>query len=127
MHGTLRGSSARESETDGKIDGGGASSVKSDGDLGWFVEMVRALHPKKPGAALHDLTGYDERLCQKYAAGSVKPSAYFLRNLIRSDEGWRHLVAIMDDCEAEWWRDLVVRKECADAYESRRQEITKRD
>lgn len=128
MHGVLRGSPNASSDADGRCAGEKIIDVKSDViDLGWFVGMVRVLHPNKPGAALHDLTGYDERLCQKYAAGSVKPSAYFLRNLIRSKQGWQHLVAIMDDCEAEWWRELVILKECAAAYETRRQEITKRD
>lgn len=135
MHGTLCGSSANESGEGVKSDvrkytgsARAGACVKSDvPDSGWFVEMVLALHPHKPGTMLHYLTGYNERLCQKYAAGSVKPSAYFLRNLLRSKEGWRHLVEIMDGCEAPWWRELVVRKECADAYEARRREITRRD
>lgn len=116
-----RGLAAAESGNGGRFAVEKSTSVKSDApDLGWFVEMVRGLHPHKPGTALHYLTGYDERLCQKYAAGSVKPSAYFLRNLLRSGQGWQHLVAIMDGSNAAWWRDLVVRKECADAYEARR-------
>lgn len=135
MHGTLRGSSAQGSAEGVKSDASEHASdtrkyagVKSDvPDAGWFVEMVLALHPHKPGTVLHYLTGYNERLCQKYAAGSVKPSAYFLRNLLRSDEGWPHLVQIMDDCKAEWWRELVLLRECAAAYEARRQEITKRE
>lgn len=97
-------------ETAGAIGAGGTSAaetgscVKSDGD--WFSEAARALLPHKAGTALHCATGVDERLCQKYAAGSVKPPAYFLRSLLRSEGGWQWLAILMDDCDVEWWRDL---------------------
>lgn len=92
------------------IDVGGTSAaeaepaVKSDGD--WFSQTCRALLPHKAGTALHYTTGVDERLCQKYAAGSVKPPAYFLRALLRSDGGWQWLASLMEDSDSGWWRDL---------------------
>lgn len=82
------------------------SAVKFDADeRGWFAAVAQALLPTKPGTALHYITGYDERLCQKYAAGTVKPSAHFLRVLLRSENGDVWLRAILDDCTAQWWRD----------------------
>jgi len=92
-----RGTSAVEKSADGK------SAV---GDRGWFAEMAQALLPEKPGTALWTITGYDERLCQRYAAGHVKPSAYFLRVLIRSGQGEPFFLALMDGCAAPWWIDM---------------------
>lgn len=72
-------------------------------DRGWFAEMAQALLPEKPGTALWSITGYDERLCQRYAAGHTKPSAFFLRVLLRSDQGEPFFRALMDGCTAAWW------------------------
>jgi hypothetical protein len=63
------------------------------------------LLPTKPGTALHYITGFDERSCQRYAAGTVKPPAYFLRTLLRTDQGKQWLAAVMDGCDQQWWRD----------------------
>ena len=90
------GTSAVERTTDGK-----SAVDQSD----WFGQLARTLLPDKPGTALHCITGYDERLCQRYAAGHVKPSAYFLRALLRSEQGEPFLHAVMDGCGAAWWID----------------------
>lgn len=85
------------------------SSVKFDGDdSSWFAEAVQGLLPKplKQGYELSLLADWDERLCQKYAADNVKPSAYFLRRILRSPHGWQWLNATMDGSNAEWWIDL---------------------
>lgn len=78
-------------------------SAVDDGD--WFSLAARSLYPHKPGAILHHTTHLgDERLCQRYASGEVRPPAYFLRALQRSDiagEQWLH--ATMDGCTAPWW------------------------
>lgn len=116
MHGNLSGQSPGAISADGKsaverstpgLNPGirtpdGKSAV--DGS-DWFGEMARALLPDKPGTALHCITGYDERLCQRYAAGHVRPSAYFLRVLLRSEQGEQFLRALMDGCAARWWRE----------------------
>lgn len=90
------GNDAAEKTDDGK------SAVENED---WFCEMARALLPTKPGTQLHYITGYDERLCQRYAAGHVKPSAFFLRKLLRSEQGAPFLNALMDGCDAQWWLD----------------------
>jgi hypothetical protein len=80
------------------------TGVKSDAsERGWFSDAAQELLPDKAGTALHYITGYDERLCQKYAAGHVRPSAHFLRVLLRSDHGATWLAAVMDGCTAPWW------------------------
>ncbi len=92
-----RRKSAAEPATDGK-------SAVDDGD--WFAKMAQALHPEKPGTVLWTITGVDERLCQRYAAGHTRPPAYFLRSLLRSEGGWTYLAFLMDGSKATWWRDL---------------------
>jgi hypothetical protein len=79
-------------------------SAADDGD--WFAKAAQALLPHKAGTALHYATGFDERACQRYAAGSIKPPAYFLRALLRSDGGWQWLAALMDGADPQWWRDI---------------------
>ena len=72
----------------------------------WFSDACRGLYNGKAGTALHFETGFDERSCQRYAAGQVKPPAYFLRALLRSEQGQTWLNAIMDGSDAQWWREL---------------------
>lgn len=80
-------------------------SAADDGD--WFAQSARHLHPHKPGTVLFLTTGLgDERLCQRYAAGDVRPPAYFLRSLLRSDSGEQWLNAVMDGCTQAWWVKL---------------------
>jgi hypothetical protein len=91
------GKSAISPECDGK-------SAVDDGD--WFAELARSLLPSKAGTALHYITGFDERICQRYAAGHVKPPAYFLRTLLRSKQGWQFLSGAMEGSDAPWWIEV---------------------
>lgn len=83
------------------------SDIDDDGD--WFARAARGLYPTKPGTALFYATQLgnerfgDERLCQKYAAGTVRPQAYFLRRLLRSKHGKQWLNAVMAGCTEDWW------------------------
>ena len=107
MHGNLPAADSAAISAPVKSDADENADGKSDGEeCGWFADAARGLLPHKAGTALHFATGFDERLCQKYAAGKVKPSAYFLRALLRSDGGWQWLSALMDGSDAQWWRDL---------------------
>jgi len=108
------GGSAVEKTTDGK-------SAVDDGD--WFSNAAKKLYPAKSGTALHFLTGFDERICQRYAAGHVRPPAYLLRTILRSDHGWTWLCVIMHDSGAKWWRDTQFAVECASAFEAKRREL----
>lgn len=106
------GMSAVEKSLDGK-------SAVDD----WFGAIARGLLPEKPGTALHYITGYDERLCQRYAAGHVKPSAYFLRALMRSDQGQPFFFAVMDGSTAPWWLAYQRERRLAAAGERFKAEI----
>lgn len=86
----------------------------------WFEEICRALLPKDAGLALHLTTGFEERTCYRYAAGDRKPPAYFLRALLRSEQGWTWLAAIMDGSDAEWWRDIEAARDLCIKYQVRK-------
>lgn len=84
----------------------GDKSVGSDEN--WFSDAVlRLLGTDKPGTALDCITElrFGDRNCQRYAAGDVKPPAYFLRAILRGKHGEPFLHALMDGCESEWWLD----------------------
>lgn len=87
---------------------------------GWFARLVGGLFTRKAGTALHCISGFDERACQRYAAGHVKPPAYFLRALLRSAQGFQFLAAIMDGSDAAWWADLQRAKRVMDAIDRER-------
>lgn len=91
-------------------------SDKSVGDEFWFAQTCRALFHHKAGTILHYITGFDERSCQRYASGCVKPPAYFLRRLLRHQDGLAWLRAIMDGCDAPWWQELQTAIELVERY-----------
>ncbi len=81
---------------------GGKSAVD---DQDWFSIAARRLYAHKPGTVLHTITALgDERLCQRYASGDVRPPAYFLRNLERGAHGRQWTSIVLDG--VEWWVDL---------------------
>lgn len=96
--------SAQSNCAGGKLAVGKSLNGKSAvDDSEWFADVARQLLPAKAGTALHFITGFDERLCQRYAAGHVKPPAYFLRALLRSEQGATWLAALMHGCDVAWW------------------------
>jgi hypothetical protein len=105
------GTSAADENLNGK-------SAVDDGD--WFRNLAQRLHEHKPGTVLFLVTGLgDERLCQRYAAGHVKPPAYFFRALLRSPQGWQWLCGAMDGCKEPWWADVQDAMKMKRAIESR--------
>ena len=95
---------------------------KSDAD-DWFANACKDLLPTKPGYELHLMSGFDERSCQRYAAGHVAPPAYFLRTLLRSPQGWTWLCAAMGGSDADWWRDVRYAYEIIAVFEAKRKEL----
>jgi hypothetical protein len=72
----------------------------------WFADLARSvLGPSKPGTQLHFITGIDERSCQRYAAGHVKPPGYLIRALLRSEQGEQFFAALMHGSDAQWWNE----------------------
>lgn len=78
----------------------------------WFSRLCEGLYPKgKACTDLHYTTGFDERSCQRYAAGKVVESMDFLRALLRSEQGATWLAGVMDGSDAQWWRELQAARE----------------
>jgi hypothetical protein len=108
MHGTLQARISGASEVADQMvisdsESTDAAAITDHLDKDWFVQIVESLAPKDSGYALHLVTGFEQRSCYRYASGERKPPAYFLRALLRSDQGKQWLAAIMDGSEAEWW------------------------
>src|SRR5262245_44496571 len=82
-------------------------AARQDGkSVGWFANICKGLFALKAGLQLHYITGFEERSCQRYAAGTTEPPGDFVRAFLRSEQGGTFLAAIMDGSEAAWWRDL---------------------
>lgn len=103
----------------------GTSAVADDKSVEgeWFSNACKHLLPTKAGTALFYTTGVDERSCQRYAAGDVKPPAFFLRALLRSPQGWTWLCAVMDGSDEEWWREVRYAYEFIIIVEAKRGEL----
>lgn len=108
MHGNVPAGAGSAIVSDGTF----AAEVSTDGtsavdDENWFSEAAQGIYEHKPGTQLHQITTLgDERLCQRYAAGHVKPPAYFLRALLRGKHGRQWLRATMAGCQEQWWLDF---------------------
>ena len=87
-----------------------------DGDSRWFAVIAPALLGKDTGFQLHIATGFAERTCYRYAANDRKPPAYFLRALLRSDQGFTWLSAVMDGSDVTWWRELQAARDLCSKY-----------
>ncbi len=129
MHGTLsrRGRAAMRASGKVAVDRAGSggndtSGGKSATDENWFSTAAWDLYGKNPGEPLHIVTGLgDVRACQRYAAGDVKPPAYFLRRLLRSDHGRQWLGATMQGSTADWWIDMQRAERVAAAIDAVRE------
>lgn len=119
MHGILGNAETKARKANVTSD---AVATDLSDDEKWFAEAAKILLECKAGTALHYATGFDERSCQRYASGQVKPPAYFLRSLLRGPDGWIWLSALMEDCDADWWRNVRL----AVAYEQKRSEVDAR-
>lgn len=129
MHGVNTAGASRATIPHGKSvsqlpDKSVGSDVGDKSDADWFSQMCQSLCANSEGEKawipLYFLTGVDERTCQRYAAGHVKPPSYFLRTLLRSEQGWQFLVFLMDDSKAEWWADVVRARRIAEAVDRER-------
>lgn len=106
------GKPASKKATDGK-------SAVDDAD--WFYRSAQSIYPHKPGTILHVITGLgDERLCQRYASGEVRPPAYFLRALLRGEHGRQWLEAVMQGSNAEWWPQMLAALKLASEWKIER-------
>ena len=101
--------------------GGGATNradMQTDMDVRrtWFSEISQQLVPSNAGLVLHILTGCEERTCYRWAAGQSPVSGWFVRQLLRSEQGGTWLAAIMEGSTAPWWRELAAAQELCAKY-----------
>lgn len=119
MHGTIRAGALAPTEIGVNVDGrsvGAGRRTVVESAIGWFAEACKRLLPReKPAQALVCDTGFELRDCQRYAAGDVKPSGYFVRALLRSENGWTWLCVVMDAAQPRWWIELQRARQIADA------------
>lgn len=116
MHGlSASGLAASRKSTDQHAD-----QMVSDADDRWFVDVVQTLLPKDAGLALHLSTGFEERSCYRYASGDRKPPGYFIRSLLRTDDGWQWLSGFMEGSDAQWWLDLQLARDIVTLLEKRK-------
>lgn len=78
----------------------------------WFGLLCRWLWPAKAWLMLMQLFGIKERSAHNYASGSC-PGADLLRDILRSEHGYRALSWIMRDSPPEWWTVLQHERQLA--------------
>ncbi len=69
-----------------------------------LAPVLRALWPVKTAATLVEKTGASERAVKYWLAGNTRMSVGHIARLLRSDEGFSILDAIMAGSSARWWR-----------------------
>lgn len=67
------------------------------------MRVARKLWPTKTDMALAHRTGTSDRMCRYWLAEKYKLSADDLAALLRSDEGFQYLAAIIGDAHPVWW------------------------
>jgi hypothetical protein len=73
----------------------------------WFARFVRIALDKDAGAHMHHITGFPKSSCYYWAKGERSPPLNFFRKLLHSEYGEPFLLALMENCEADWWREFV--------------------
>jgi hypothetical protein len=90
-----------------------ASAKRSE--LRWMADMMRiaaAFWPKKTAQNMAHATHVSERAAEFWIAGKYDMSLSAARHLLRSDEGFDYLVALVgEDCEALWFQRVKLAHE----------------
>jgi hypothetical protein len=94
----------------------------SDGINRWFADACDCLIEKNPGLYLELQTGFQERSCARYAAGTRAVHPDIPRALYRSDDGEQWLRATMAGCQAKWWQRVNLALKILDAIEKHKGE-----
>src|SRR4051812_44170624 len=68
------------------------------------MRVARSLWPSKTDMALASKTGTSERMCRYWLSNKYNLGADDLAALLRSDEGFHVLEAIIGDAKPVWWR-----------------------
>lgn len=76
-----------------------------------IVSVIKATWPRKTTAHVSYLTGVSERSVQFWLAGETRMTLEHVAALLKTDEGYAILNAIMGDCRAQWWLDTMTAAE----------------
>lgn len=71
--------------------------------LAQIVNAIRGAWPRKTAAHVAHFTGMDERTVKFWLAGETRMSVESIGALLRTEEGYPILEAIMADSRANWW------------------------
>lgn len=82
-----------------------------------IANVLRACWPKKTAAHVSWLTGVSERAVKFWLAGETRMTVDHVSALLKTEEGYAILKAIMGDARPAWWVDTMT---AAELRESRR-------
>ena len=75
------------------------------------IEIIKRAWPRKTSAHVSFLTGVSERSVQFWLAGETRMSLEHVAALLKTDEGYNILKAIMGDAKPPWWIDTMMAAE----------------
>lgn len=93
--------------------------------LSQITNAIRAAWPRKTAAHVAHFTGMEERTVKFWLAGETRMSVESIGALLRTEEGYAILAAIMGNSTAKWWQatqaaqDLRVSRRALKAQEER--------
>jgi hypothetical protein len=76
-----------------------------------IVSVIKSSWPKKTAAHVSFLTGVSERAVQFWLAGETRMTLEHVAALMKTEQGYQILAAIMGDCKQEWWLDTMTAAE----------------
>jgi plasmid maintenance system antidote protein VapI len=68
-----------------------------------IINAIKACWPRKTAAHVAHLTEVEERTVRFWIAGETRMSVDAVAALLRTEEGYAVLEAIMTGCSAKWW------------------------
>lgn len=91
--------------------------------FGQIIKVIKAAWPAKTAAHVSYLTGVSERAVKFWLAGETRMTLEHVAALLKTDEGYAILKAIMGDAKPEWWIDTMMAAELRDSRKIRRAEV----
>lgn len=104
---------------------GEACFTKGEASFGLFAKIastIKAAWPKKTAAHVSYLTGVSERAVQFWLAGETRMTVEHVTALLKTEEGFAILKAIMGEAKPAWWIDTVTAAELRNSRKAIRAE-----
>lgn len=79
--------------------------------FGEIIKIIKTAWPTKTAAQVSFLTGVSERAVKFWLAGETRMTLENVSALLKTDEGYAILKAIMGDAKPEWWIDTMMAAE----------------